>query len=203
VLLYAQSLAGSLPTGQLTGIDVIVMTSFLPSAAAASAAQDRLLAAGAAQARVLGPETTGAQLAQLVALGLPHRVVTDSLSGAALFGNDSARLAPGAGRVLAPLLAPLRQPGAVAVINGFASTTGHSGTNLALSYARAAAVAAWLEARKIPASSLDIVGHGDTDLIAAGPSAANRRVVVIIEEPAVTRPAGPVIGTLGAPENHA
>ena len=149
------------------------------------------MAAGAARASVLGPEASRAQLAGLVALGLSHRVVTDRLSGAALFGNDSARLTAGASRVLTPLLAPLRQPGAVAVINGFTSTTGNERTNLRLSDARAAAVAAWLEARNIPASSLDVVGHGATDLVAAGPSAANRRVVVIIEEPAVPQPPRP------------
>jgi outer membrane protein OmpA-like peptidoglycan-associated protein len=189
VLLYVQSLAGSLPTGELSGMDVIAVTSFLPTAAAASAAQARLLAAGAARASVLGPEITSAQLAQLVALGLSHKMVTDTLSGAALFGNDSARLMPGSGRVLRPLIMPLREPGVMAVINGYASTTGNKLVNLSLSYARAAAVAAWLETRGIPASSLDIVGHGATDLVAAGPSAANRRVVVIIEGPAA--PVGP------------
>jgi outer membrane protein OmpA-like peptidoglycan-associated protein len=184
VLLYVQSLAeSSLPIGELTGIDVIAVTSFVPAAAAAYAAQAGLLAAGAARATVLGPEITGAQLAQLVALGLSRQVVTDTLSGAALFGNDSAQLMPDASRVLTPLIVPLREPGAMAVINGFASTTGSEQTNMAISYARAEAVAAWLEARGIPASSLDIVGHGATDLVAAGPSAANRRVVVIIEEP--------------------
>lgn len=184
VLLYVQSLAGSLPAGELTGADVIVVTPFLPTAAAASSAQARLVAAGAAQAKVVGPEATGAQLTRLVALGLSHRVVTDTLSGAALFANDSARLMPAAGRVLRPLIAPLRQPGTMAVINGFASTTGHKRRNLLLSYSRAAAVAGWLESRGVPASSLDVVGHGATDLVAAGPSAANRRVVVTIEEPA-------------------
>jgi len=199
VLLYAQTLAGPLPAGELTGIDVIAVTSYLPSAAAASTAQARLLAAGAARASVLGPETTPAQLAQLVALGLSHRVITETLSGAALFGNDSARLAPGAGRVLAPLLAPLRQPGALAVINGYASATGSERTNMRISLARATSVASWLRARNVPASSLDIVGHGATDLIAPGPSPANRRVVVTIEEPAGPAPAG----SASAPENHA
>jgi outer membrane protein OmpA-like peptidoglycan-associated protein len=185
VLLYVQSLSeSSLPIGELTGIDVIAVTSFVPTAAAAYAAQAGLLAAGAARATVLGPEITGTQLAQLVALGLSRVVVTDTLSGAALFGNDSAQLMPAASRVLTPLITPLREPGAMAVINGYASTTGSEQVNLSISYARAEAVAAWLEARGIPAFSLDIVAHGATDLVAAGPSAANRRVVVVIEEPA-------------------
>ncbi len=191
VLLYAPSLGGALPPGELSGDDVIVLTSSLPSAAAISSAQASLLAAGAARASILGPESTPAQLAQLVTLGLSQKVITETLSGAALFANDSARLAPGAARVLAPVIMPLRQPGAAAVINGYASTPGTSQANYLLSYARAAAVAAFLEAQGIPASSLEIVGHGATDLVAAGPSAANRRVVVVIEEPAA--PAGRII----------
>jgi outer membrane protein OmpA-like peptidoglycan-associated protein len=184
VLLYAPSLDGAIPPGELSGDNVIVVTSFLPSAATVSAAQSGLLAAGAARATILGPEATPAQLAHLVTLGLSRKVITETLSGAALFANDSARLSPGAARVLTPLIAPLREAGAAAVINGYASTPGSSATNYRLSYARAAAVAAFLEARGIPASSLGVVGHGATDLVAAGPSGANRRVVVVIEEPA-------------------
>jgi outer membrane protein OmpA-like peptidoglycan-associated protein len=184
VVLYASSLDGAPPPGELSGDDVIVVTSFLPSAAAISSAQASLLAAGATRASILGPESTPAQLAQLVALGLSQKVVTETLSGAALFANDSAQLTPGATRVLAPVIAPLRQPGATAVINGYASTPGSSQANYLLSYARAAAVAAFLEAHGIPASSLDIIGHGATGLVAAGSSGANRRVVVVIAEPA-------------------
>jgi outer membrane protein OmpA-like peptidoglycan-associated protein len=184
VLLYALSLGGILPAGELTGDDMIVVTTFLPSAATVSAAQASILAAGAARASILGPESTAAQLSQLVTLGLSQKVVTETLSGPALFANDSAQLAPGAARVLTPLIAPLREAGAAAVINGYASTPGSRKANYFLSYARAAAVAAFLEAHGIPASSLDIVGHGASDLVAAGPSGANRRVVVVIEEPA-------------------
>jgi outer membrane protein OmpA-like peptidoglycan-associated protein len=184
VLLYAPNLDGSLPPGELTGDDVIVVTSFLPSAAAASAAQASLLAAGAARASILGPEATAAQLTQLVTLGLSQKTVTDSLSGPALFANDSARLEPGAARVLVPLIGPLREAGAAAVINGYASTPGSWETNYRLSYARAAAVAAFFETHGIQASSLAIVGHGSSDPVAPGPSSANRRVVVVIEEPA-------------------
>lgn len=184
VLLFAPSLDGTLPVGELTGDDVIVVTSFLPSAAAVSAAQASLLAAGAARASILGPESTTVQLSRLVALGLSQKVVTETLSGAALFANNSAQLTPGAARVLTPMIAPLQEPGAAAVINGYASTPGNSTANYLLSYARAAAVAAFFEAHGIPASSLDTIGHGATDLAAAGPSGANRRVVVVIEEPA-------------------
>jgi len=184
VLLYAPNLDGTPPPGELSGDDVIVDTPFLPSAAAVSTAQSSLLAAGATRATILGPEATPAQLSRIVTLGLSQKVITETLSGAALFANDSARLAPSAVRVLTPLIAPLREAGAAAVINGYASTPGSRETNYLLSYARAEAVAAFLEARGIPASSLDIIGHGATGLVASGPSAANRRVVVVIEEPA-------------------
>jgi outer membrane protein OmpA-like peptidoglycan-associated protein len=183
VLLYASSLSDTLPPGELTGDDVIVVTSSLPSAAEVSAAQASLLAAGATRASILGPETTTAQLWQLVTVGLSREVETESLSGAALFANNSARLTSGAARVLTPLIAPLREAGAAAVINGYASTPGSSEANYLLSYARATAVASFLEAHGIAASALEIIGHGASDLVAAGPSGANRRVVVVIEEP--------------------
>ena len=69
------------------------------------------------------------------------------------------------------------------MINGYASTPGSATTNYLISYARAAAVAAFLEAHGIPASSLVVVGHGANDLVAPGSSGANRRVTVVIEEP--------------------
>ncbi|MGH3191948.1 MAG: OmpA family protein [Streptosporangiaceae bacterium] len=184
VLLYAPNLRGSLPPGELTGDDVIVVTSFLPSGAEVSSAQTSLLAAGAARASIVGPEFTAAQLSQLVTSGLSQKLVTDVLSNAALFANDSAQLGPAAASALLPLIGPLRKAGAAAVINGYASTPGSHTTNYLLSYARATAVAAFLEAHGVPASSLAIVGHGSGDLVAAGPAGANRRVVVVIEEPA-------------------
>jgi outer membrane protein OmpA-like peptidoglycan-associated protein len=45
-------------------------------------------------------------------------------------------------------------------------------------------VAAFFEACGVPASSLDIVGHGASGLVAPGAAGANRRVVVTVEEPA-------------------
>ncbi len=183
ILLYAPNLGGIPAAGELIGDDVIVVTPFLPSAAAASTAQADLIDAGATRASVLGPESTAAQLAQLVTAGLSQNVITETLSGTALFANDSAALLPGAVRVLTPLLLQLHRAGATAVVNGYASTPGNSTANYRLSYARAAAVASFLEARGIPASSFIIVGHGANDLVAAGPSGANRRVIVVIEEP--------------------
>jgi outer membrane protein OmpA-like peptidoglycan-associated protein len=185
VVLYPLTLNGTLPAGELTGNDVIVVMPFLASAADLAAAQASLVAAGAARASIVGPEFSAAQLAELVTLGLSAKVVTESLSGTALFANDSARLLPGAIQVLTPVIALLREPGAAAVINGYASTPGDRQLNDELSYARAAAVAAFLEAHGVPASSLDVIGHGASDLVASGPSSANRRVVVVIEEPEV------------------
>jgi len=182
IMAYTADLGGVPPAGELAGADVIVVTSFLPSAAAVSAAQAGLLRAGAAWASVLGPEATNAQLARLVSAGLSQAVPPETVSGAVLFANDSSAMPPGAASVLSPLLSPLRSPGAIAVISGYASTPGSTLTNYRLSYARASAVAGFFEARGIPASSLVIVGHGAGDLVAPGPSPANRRVTVVIEE---------------------
>jgi outer membrane protein OmpA-like peptidoglycan-associated protein len=183
VVLYAGSLTGRIPAGELAGDNVVVITSFLPPAAAATAAQAELLGSGAARAVVLGPEATRAQLDGLVSAGLTQQVISETLSGSVLFPNDSARLLPGASAKLNPLLAQLRRPGATGVVNGFASTPGSASRNYALSEARAAAVASFFEHHGVSAFSLLVVGHGATDLVAPGPAAANRRVVVVIEEP--------------------
>jgi outer membrane protein OmpA-like peptidoglycan-associated protein len=184
VLMAADSL-GEIPSGcQLTGADVIILTPFLPSAADAAAAQEKLIAAGAARASVLGPEVTPAELGQLVNDGLGRREVSEPLSGPALFGNDSAVLRPAAARVLTSLLPLLRQPGAIAVINGYASAPGDARHNQQLSESRAAAVAAFFEAHGISAAALLVVGHGATGFVAPGASPDNRRVVIVVEEPA-------------------
>ena len=182
VVLYAASLSGTLSAGQLSGDDVIVVTPIVPTAAAVSAAQAELLGAGAARAAVLGAEATPAQAYHLISAGLSQQAMTETLSGPALFPNDSTVLLPGASHVLTPLLDLLRRPGATAVINGYASTTGSMSRNDSLSQARAAAVAAFFEAHGVSPSALLAVGHGATDLVAPGPSAANRRVVVVIDD---------------------
>jgi outer membrane protein OmpA-like peptidoglycan-associated protein len=183
VLLSAGSLSGRPAPGELDGDDVIAVTSYLPSAAAASAAQLELLAAGASFAAVLGPEATPAQLDHLVSEALSGHVVSQVRSGQALFANNSATLRPAAARVLAPIITVLRRPGASGVVNGFASTPGSGQHNQVLSQERASAVARYLEARGIPRSSLVVVGHGASNLGGPGFSGANRRVVVVIEEP--------------------
>lgn len=184
VLLYASSLGGTLPAGELTGDDVIVDTSFLPSAAAVAETQVNLLAAGAAQATVLGPEATPAQIARLVSAVLSEaEVVTVDVSRAILFDDNSATLMPADARLLTSLVPLLRQPGAFAWINGYASTPGSNRTNYFISYARAAGAASFLEAHGVAASSLAVIGHSASDPVAAGPSGKNRRVVVVIEVP--------------------
>jgi outer membrane protein OmpA-like peptidoglycan-associated protein len=183
VLLSVSSLAGMPSLGELGGDDVIVISSSLPTAVAANAAQANLLAAGAVRAAVLGTEVTPALVEHLVAEGLSQSAVTESLSGRALFANDSSALLPTATAVLAPLIGPLRRPGAMGIVNGYASAIGNARHNLALSWARAAAVVAFLEASGVPSLHLSYVGHGATNLVAPGASGDNRRVVVVIEEP--------------------
>jgi outer membrane protein OmpA-like peptidoglycan-associated protein len=184
LVLAVGSLNGIPPAGELDGDDVLVLTPFVPSSAAAAAAQQDLVAAGAARAAILGPEATLAELARIVADGLGARQVTETVSGPALFANDSAVLLPAATRVLAPLVARLEQPGVTAVVNGYASAPGSAGHNQQLSQNRAAAVAGYLEAHGVSAAELFVVGHGATNLLAVGSSGDNRRVVVVIEEPA-------------------
>jgi outer membrane protein OmpA-like peptidoglycan-associated protein len=185
IVLFCDELGGALPAGELTGDDVIAVTNYLPTAAASSAAQAALLAAGATQAAVLGPEVTASRMAALVTAGLSQGVEPrDSTSEPVLFGNDSYTLSPAAVRELTKTLPQLREPGATAVISGFASTPGTVEANYLLSYQRATAVAQFFEAHGIPASSLIIVGHGATDLVGSGTSGTNRRVLVVIEEPA-------------------
>jgi outer membrane protein OmpA-like peptidoglycan-associated protein len=183
VVLYTDDLASRPPTGELSGDTVVVITRSLPSVAAVSAAQVNLLAAGAAQAAVVGPEVTGPQLAALVSAGLGQGGTYESASAPVLFANDSAALNASAVAQLTPLLPQLREAGVTAVVNGFASTPGTALANYTLSYDRAAMVASFFESHGIPAFALIIVGHGASDLIATGGSGANRRVTVVIERP--------------------
>jgi outer membrane protein OmpA-like peptidoglycan-associated protein len=181
IVLYADDLNGRPPAGELTGDAVIVVTPFLPSAAAASAAQANLLTAGAAQAAVIGPEVTSTQLTRLVAADLAQNVLHEWLSAPVLFGNDSSALTPQADAQLATLVPRLRKAGVTAIINGFASTPGSAQINYTLSYNRAANVASYFESHGVPPSSLIIVGHGASDPVAAGSSGQNRRVTVVVE----------------------
>ena len=183
IVLYCDDLSGGLPAGELTGDDVVVVTGYLPTAAAASAAQADLLGTGAAQVAVVGPEVTAAELATLVSADLSQGTPGEVVSAPVLFGNDSYALGPAAIGSLERLPLRLREPGVTAVINGFASTPGTAEANYILSFERATVVAQFLEANGVPESSLIIVGHGATDLVGSGASGANRRVLVVIEEP--------------------
>lgn len=182
VVLFASNLGGALPAGELTGEDVIVATSYLPTAAAASAAQAELLGAGAAQATVIGPEVTAAQFSALVSDDLSQDAMSDSISTPVLFGNGSAALDATAVRQLTRLLARLRVPGTTVVINGYASVPGTAYANYVLSYQRAANVAGFFESHGTPASWLIIVGHGATGAFGSGTPDANRRVLVVTEK---------------------
>jgi outer membrane protein OmpA-like peptidoglycan-associated protein len=183
IVLYCDDLTGVLPAGELSGDLVLVVSPFVPTVTVASGVQAELLGAGAAQAAVLGPEVTAGQLATLVTDGLDQNGLSETISEPVPFANDSAALTPSAAGQLGRLLPRLRGARVTAVINGYASTPGTAETNYLLSYARAAAVASFLEARGVPASSLIIVGHGASDLITADASGRNRRVTVIIEKP--------------------
>lgn len=181
IVLYPGNLSGRSPAGELTGDMVVVVTQFLPTAAASSAAQAELLAAGAAQAAVVGPEVTSAQVAALVSADLSQDGTRESVSAPVLFANDSASLSHSAVAQLHALLPRLLAPGATAVINGYASAPGSALTNYNLSYSRASAVAAYFESHHVPVSSLIIVGHGASDPVGAGDSGSNRRVTIVIE----------------------
>jgi len=181
LVLYTANLAGRPPAGELAGDTVLVVTPFLPTAAAASAAQADLLAAGAAQAAVVGPEVTSSQLAALVSATLSQGARHDFVSAPVLFANASAALSPRAVAQLTALLTRMRRAGVTAVINGFASAPGTAEMNYALSYKRASAVAAFFESRDVPATALIIVGHGAGDPVAPGGSGLNRRVTVVVE----------------------
>jgi outer membrane protein OmpA-like peptidoglycan-associated protein len=179
VVLFCDDLSGSIPVGELTGDDVVVVTDQLPTEADASNVQTDLLGAGAAQAAVVGPEVTAGQLDALVSADLSQGAQQgDSVSAPVLFGNGSYALSAAAVSELSRLRPRLREAGVTAVINGYASTPGTAQANYVLSFERATAVAHFFESRGIPAASLIIVGHG-----ASGASGANRRVLVVIEDP--------------------
>ena len=183
ILLYVSRLDRVRAPGELTGDKVIVLTPFLPSTAAAATAESDLIAAGATWAVVLGTGVPAPQLRNLVTAGLGRTTAAETFSGPALFRNGSAVLRPAAAQVLAPLLGALRRPGAIAVIIGYASSPGTARANRRLSEARAAAVARYFTAHHVDPGALTVVGQGATGFVGPGPSAANRRVVVLVANP--------------------
>jgi outer membrane protein OmpA-like peptidoglycan-associated protein len=178
VVLFVTSLAGTVPAGELSGDDVLVVTNYLPTVEDASAAQIELLRAGAARAVVVGPETPPAQISQQIEAGQTLMGRSEIFPGTVLFTRDSAALPPGARRSLQPLLALLRRPGSTAVVNGYASVPGSARRSDLLASERAAAVAEFLESAGIPASAITAVGHGT-----AGSLDRYRRVVVVVTGP--------------------
>lgn len=110
-----------------------------------------------------------------------HREVIVPLPASVLFELDQAVLLPGGGRILGELYRDLTStyPTAAATIAGYTSPDGTTGYNMALSWARAQAVADWLEAHGISASRLTVHGYGDTQQIPGG-LAVNRRVVITL-----------------------
>lgn len=184
IVLFPSDLSGTLPTGELTGDDVIVATGDLPTAATASAVQAELLQAGAARAAVVGPEVTAGQFSALVSADLGQGAMSDRVSTPVLFANGSAALDAVAVSQLTRLLARVRDTRTTIVINGYASTLGTARANYILSYKRATVVARFFQSHGISASSLIIVGHGPTDSFGSGSPDANRRVLVVTEESA-------------------
>ena len=109
-----------------------------------------------------------------------HRQVIVQLAASVLFEPDQAILLPGAGPSLGTLARKLlyTYPKANADIAGYTADVG-SGSGVALSLARAQAVAAWLEARGVNTSRLTVHGYGNTRQINGGLE-VNRRVVVTL-----------------------
>jgi outer membrane protein OmpA-like peptidoglycan-associated protein len=188
IVVFCSRLAGTVPAGSLNGDVVVVVSDTQPSLDATTAAEASLYGAGATSVDVVGPADPPGTLAGLVAAGLAARTIPVSLAGV-LFANNSSRLLPTATARLMQALALLQIPGATAVVNGYASSTGNPIANLVLSQARAQSVATWLENRGVAASALLVIGHGAHDFIAPGPSPANRRVTLVIDTPGSQEPA--------------
>jgi outer membrane protein OmpA-like peptidoglycan-associated protein len=111
-----------------------------------------------------------------------HREIIVPLPASVLFQPDQAILLPGAGQDLGELCRDLTStyPTATATIAGYTSPEGTASYNMALSQARAQAVASYLEACGVGASRLSAHGYGDHDQIPGG-WALNRRVVITLQ----------------------
>jgi len=111
-----------------------------------------------------------------------HRIIIP-LAASVLFWPNQAVLLPSAGQVLDQLARKLTltYPRATAEIAGYTAAVTVPGgpTALALSRARAQAVAAYLEAHRVYGGRLSVHGYGHQDQIPGGP-ALNRRVVVTL-----------------------
>jgi outer membrane protein OmpA-like peptidoglycan-associated protein len=165
----------------LLGATVIV-SGFTGGSREQAAWQGRLLAAGARRAVLLTP---GAEptLASVVNEALDGALVR-SLSADVLFGRGSATLQPAAQTPLTHVLRLLTtNPAATAVINGHTDDRPTPEGNDVLSMRRAQAVQAWLVARGVAGSRLQVVGHGARVPVAPNSphgQPANRRVDLVI-----------------------
>lgn len=110
-----------------------------------------------------------------------HQEIIVPLPASVLFEPDQAILLPSAGRILGELCHDLTStyPTATASIAGYTAAVG-GGDGMALSQARAQAVAAYLEACGVSSSRLSAHGYGDHDQIPGGLT-PNRRVVVTVQ----------------------
>jgi outer membrane protein OmpA-like peptidoglycan-associated protein len=110
-----------------------------------------------------------------------HQEITIPLPASVLFEPDEAILLHGAGQTLGELCHDLisAYPTATASISGYTAAVG-GGDGIALSLARAQAVASYLEACGVNPSRLSAHGYGDHDQIPGAP-AANRRVVITLQ----------------------
>jgi outer membrane protein OmpA-like peptidoglycan-associated protein len=111
-----------------------------------------------------------------------HQIIIP-LAASVLFRPNQAVLLPSAGQILDQLARKLTltYPRATAEIAGYTAAVTVPGgpPALALSRARAQAVATYLEARRVGAGRLSVHGYGDQDQIPGG-LALNRRVVVTL-----------------------
>ena len=106
------------------------------------------------------------------------------IPGDLLFATDSADLSDAAQSVLQRVLEEARPATARTLVEGYADSDGDAAHNQILSEERANAVAAWLTAHGIPATSITTRGWGETRPavaeIDAAAKAQNRRVVVTV-----------------------
>ena len=115
--------------------------------------------------------------------------------GDVLFNAASAELAPTASRTLFKAAHFLQlNPNRRVRIEGYTDNRGDADENLALSQARAQAVADFLESLGIEARRMEVVGYGEKHRIAENASvrgrAQNRRVEILFSD---------AVGRLGSP----
>jgi outer membrane protein OmpA-like peptidoglycan-associated protein len=109
-----------------------------------------------------------------------------TVSGALLFPSGKADLIPGSEAALDEIADALKEQGDRRIlIRGFTDSSGSDRANLALSKARAAAVANYVASRDVPRDKIRTEGMGEADPVAPNSTpagrAANRRVEIEVE----------------------